>query len=309
MYISKSESLLCFPTDYVILDLETTGHSPDWDDILEIAVLRYKDNNLVSQYTSLLNIGHNVPTVVSQITGITTSMICDAPILSDIMSEIDEIIGDCIIIGHNVSYDINFLNNAYVKYLGKTIKNSFVDTLRLARLLHKDRPHNRLIDLCEIYDLDSSGLHRSIKDCLITKEIYDILKSEYYEIYGTYDHLKDNLCPKKQRPSRQIDVASIKSSTEYFDESHPLYGRTVVFTGALERMNRETAMQRVVDKGGFVANSVTRKTNLLVLGNYDYCSSIKGGKSSKHKKAESLLLDGYDISIIPEDIFYIMIQA
>ena len=47
-----------------------------------------------------------------------------------------------------------------------------------------------------------------------------------------------------------------------------------------------------------------KKTNYLILGNNDYCSTIKDGKSAKQKKAEKMISDGYDISIIPENVFY-----
>lgn len=73
-------------------------------------------------------------------------------------------------------------------------------------------------------------------------------------------------------------------------------------------MSRREAMQIVVNHGGINGDNVTKQTNYLVLGSNDYCSAIKGGKSTKHKKAESLALAGQDIEIIPEDVFYDMIS-
>ena len=64
----------------------------------------------------------------------------------------------------------------------------------------------------------------------------------------------------------------------------------------------------VVDLGGMCVDRVTKKTNYLVLGNNDYCSSIKDGKSIKQKKAEELKLSGYDVEILSEDVFYDMIS-
>ena len=73
-------------------------------------------------------------------------------------------------------------------------------------------------------------------------------------------------------------------------------------------MLRKDAMQIVVNMGGFCFDTVTKKTNFLVLGNNDYCSTVKDGKSSKHKKAEQLMLKGQDIQIITENVFYDMIN-
>lgn len=116
--------------------------------------------------------------------------------------------------------------------------------------------------------------------------------------------------PQHSKISHHSNVSAkdILTDKTEFDETHPLFGKVCVFTGVLERMVRKDAMQLVVDFGGQVGNSVTKKTNYLILGNNDYCSSIKDGKSSKQKKAESLKLSGIDIEIISENVFYDMIS-
>lgn len=72
-------------------------------------------------------------------------------------------------------------------------------------------------------------------------------------------------------------------------------------------MQRKEAMQIVADLGGIPGDSVTKKTNYLVLGDNDYCKTIKDGKNSKQKKAEKLILEGADLQIISEQVFYDMI--
>ena len=62
-------------------------------------------------------------------------------------------------------------------------------------------------------------------------------------------------------------------------------------------------MKLVVDLGGLCSDNVNSKTNYLVLGNNDFCSTIKDGKSTKHKKAEKLILKGQDLEIISENVF------
>jgi DNA polymerase-3 subunit epsilon len=93
------------------------------------------------------------------------------------------------------------------------------------------------------------------------------------------------------------------------DKAHPLYGKKVVFTGALVRFKRDAAMQLVANLGGINQNGVTKETDFLVLGNNDYCRTIKDGKSSKQKKAEEYMLKGTGISIMDEQTFYDMIEA
>lgn len=74
-------------------------------------------------------------------------------------------------------------------------------------------------------------------------------------------------------------------------------------------MVRQDAMQIVVNLGGLLDNNVTKSTNYLILGNNDYNAILKGKKSSKHKKAEKLKLEGQDIEIIDEFTFYDLIES
>lgn len=73
------------------------------------------------------------------------------------------------------------------------------------------------------------------------------------------------------------------------------------------KLLRKEAMKIVADLGGINEDTVTKNTNYLILGNNDYCTTIKDGKSSKQKKAEKNKIKGQDIEIIPEGVFYDMI--
>ena len=70
------------------------------------------------------------------------------------------------------------------------------------------------------------------------------------------------------------------------------------------RVKRPDYHEEQEDFGGSVGDNVTKKTNYLILGNNDFCQSIKDGKSNKQKKAEDLILKGHDIEILSENVFY-----
>lgn len=115
----------------------------------------------------------------------------------------------------------------------------------------------------------------------------------------------DNMWYAHKQSSRiGIDISTIVPENVKIDEDNFFYQKHVVFTGKLERMVRKDAMQLVVNLGGVLDNSVNKYTNYLILGNNDYNAILKGEKSSKHKKAEKLQLEGQDISIIDEYTFY-----
>ena len=96
-----------------------------------------------------------------------------------------------------------------------------------------------------------------------------------------------------QRPSPTVDLSSV-------DPEHPFFGAQLVFTGALESMERTQAQQLVLNLGGHCAESVSRKTNFLVAGLQDLRSLRGQTKSGKLRKAEALKEAGQDIEIIAE---------
>lgn len=142
--------------------------------------------------------------------------------------------------------------------------------------------------------------HRSLADCIATKELYDAIKRTMEERELKIEDLW-------ARP-KELDIHSIKAETEDIDEDNFFCSRHVVFTGKLEKMPRKKAMQRVVNLGGVLDSSVNRKTNYLILGNNDYNPILRGKKSSKQLKAEKLKLEGYDIEIIDELTFYDLLK-
>ena len=196
--------------------------------------------------------------------------------------------------------------STFIENLKTYFSNDFIDVLRFSRLLIKENVKNcKLKTIANFYDIDYSKAHRGKEDCIITFEVFKKLQNEAINQYGSLGNFFEHR--KNIEKGQQYNLKNISSQKEIFDEEHPVYRNTFCFTGKLEKMTRLEAAQIVVDFGGFVSNTVTSKTNFLVLGNNDYCSTIKDGKSSKQKKAEKMKLDGEDIEIIPENIFYEMI--
>jgi len=178
-----------------------------------------------------------------------------------------------------------------------------MDTMQFSRKLFPDLTHHGLSDLTRHLGLTHNE-HRSIADCIATKELYDSIKKTMFERNLSID----DLWVKKRHGGKVIDIKSILSKEIEIDEVNYFHNRHVVFTGKLERMLRQDAMQIVVNLGGILNNSVTKQTNCLILGINDYNAILKGNKSSKHKKAEKLKLEGQDIDIIDEFTFYDIIE-
>ena len=176
--------------------------------------------------------------------------------------------------------------------------------MRLARKLLPELSHHRLIDIAEYFNVDYSNNHRSLRDCEITLNIYEKLKLLAIEKYGDSDSFKNAF----KKHSSAIKAKDIVTTNTEFDIDNLFYGKYVAITGTLEKLQRKEAMQIIVDLGGYCEDNVTKKTNYLILGNNDYNPILRGKKSSKLIKAEKLKLEGKDIEIISENVFYDIID-
>lgn len=309
--INKGRSLISFPDSFTIIDIETTGLSSEYDQIIELSALKISDNTIVDKFSSLVkpipnDAGIYVDDFITDLTGITNKMLSEAPDTIPTLEKYLNFLGNDILIGHNINFDINFIYDYSEKLFSKPLSNDFVDTLRISRRLHPDWSSHTLLVLSDAYGVDYTNAHRSLSDCHITLKCYDALRNDTLSQYETLEAFF-NSC-KSKSTHKKLRSSDITATTDNIDTENPIYGNVFVFTGTLAKMSRREAMQIVVNRGGANADRVTQKTNYLVLGNNDYCSSIKDGKSTKHKKAESLKLKGQDIEIIPENVFYDMLE-
>lgn len=309
----KGNSLLEVPSDYTLIDLETTGFSSRFDDIIEVGLIKMRNDEEVDRYQTLVKPPKPIPTIVEYVTGIRNDMVINAPKFEDIGRDVWNFLLGEIVIGHNVSFDINFLYDNFERTFKLTFQNDFVDTMRLARHLVPDIKsrnrgnygldylckHFRVSDIC-----DDESRHRAIGDCLYTDKIFKCLKAL---MKGAHIDLTEIT---KRSKNLSCVLKTLKSDGSTHDESHVFYGKCCVFTGKLELFARKDAAQIVVNIGGYCENRVTKKTNFLIVGDMDYKSVLEGYESNKLKKARELIQEGHqDLTIIPESAFYDLVHS
>lgn len=175
---NKGKSLISFPDDYVLLDIETTGLSPLKDDIIEIGAIKVRNNEIVGEYNSLIKIDYMVPPFITKLTGITDEMLKNGKDISDCLKELIDFIGNDIVIAHNANFDINFIYDKCLKYLNYHFNNDFIDTVRVARRVVFDIENYKLETLANYFNVNYAGAHRGFKDVMITYEVYNNLKNK-----------------------------------------------------------------------------------------------------------------------------------
>jgi len=165
------------PENYTVIDIETTGLDRQGDDIIELSGLKVRNNNIVEEFSSLINPDRNLDYYISNLTGITDAMLQDAPSIKEVLPEFVNFISNDTIIGHNVNFDIKFVHNNLKKHFNSELNNKSMDTMILAKQVLKLQNY-KLTTIAQNYNIDTKNNHRGLKDCYITYEVYNNLKSE-----------------------------------------------------------------------------------------------------------------------------------
>lgn len=168
---------------YVALDLETTGLSPAGCAIIEMAAVRVEDNRIVDKFQMLVNPGCKINSFITQLTGITNRMLEKEPPIEDTLPLFLDFIGDSVILGHNVCFDLGFICENCRRVLEKPFPNDYIDTMRLSRKLFKEERHHRLGDLVCRFGIGESVEHRALSDAIQTHECYQYMKGYIARYY------------------------------------------------------------------------------------------------------------------------------
>jgi len=302
----KGQSLLNVPSNYTMIDLETTGFNPSFDSIIEVACIKFRNGSEIDRFQSLIQPDERyddntfIDDFITSLTGITNEMLETAPKFDSICTSLWEFLQDELIVGHNVNFDVNFLYDNFQNCNNNIVfNNDFVDTLRLARRTLPELNHHRLDDLTDYFQIDLPH-HRALNDCLMTQDVLlnmsKIITDKGIDLSSSH----------KRSKHQHVDLKNLQCTNSVVFEDHIFYDKNCVFTGVLESLPRKDAAQLVVNIGGHCENNVTTHTNFLIIGS-QHSPLIKDGKSSKMKKAEKLILDGQDLKIISENTFYDLI--
>ena len=165
-----------YAVTFCVLDLETTGGSPNDCEITEIGAVKYRGGELLGSFQTLVDPGLPIPPSITILTGITQTMVFDAPTIHVALPSFLEFIGDAVIVGHNVRFDMSFLQ-ASARRLGyQAMANDTVDTAALARRLVRDEVRNlRLQTLAAHFRSPVTPIHRALDDAQATAHVLHAL--------------------------------------------------------------------------------------------------------------------------------------
>ncbi len=161
---------------FVVLDVETTGASPATSSLTEVAAARYQGGELLGTFQTLVRPDERIPPLITGLTGISNAMVADAPRSGAVLPSFLEFLGGAVVVGHNVRFDLSFLNHALEATGRERLANPTVDTLALARRLVRDMvPNCKLGTLAASLRLPHRPAHRALTDVLATGDLLHAL--------------------------------------------------------------------------------------------------------------------------------------
>lgn len=175
---------------FVCIDCETTGLDAQQDHIIEVAVMCFDGNQVYAQMESLINPECTIPETSIAIHHITPEMVEGKPTIAQVLPEILQLIGNHIIVGHGVGFDIDILATAAERHQipCKIRQNLYLDTLRMARL-YGESPINSLEHLRKHFNIPLEGAHRAMSDVTVNREVFKWLAKRFKTTEQLFDAL------------------------------------------------------------------------------------------------------------------------
>lgn len=202
---------------YVVFDVETTGLSAVYDTIIELAAVKMYKGNVIETFEQFIDPGHPLSQTTINLTGITDDMVKGSKSEEDVLKLFKEFSENHILVAHNASFDMGFLNTSYGKYDIPEATNPVIDTLELSRFLHPQLKSHRLNTLSKKYGVNLEQHHRAIYDSESTGQLCWIFLKEAKEEHNMHYHDELNLhigegdSYKRARPFHATIIATTQA--------------------------------------------------------------------------------------------------
>ncbi|QHE51216.1 exonuclease domain-containing protein [Pontibacillus sp. HMF3514] len=300
--------------NFVALDFETANSSRG--SVCSIGLVEYENGKLKNEYYRLVKPKRNYFSSFNiSIHGITKQDVEDAYEFDELWEkEIHGLLEGKLVVAHNAQFDMSVLRAVLDQYNLPYPMLAYNCTVNISKKIWH-LPQYKLNHVSDYLGI-SLNHHQALDDARASaqillkageqleaideKDLIDKTGTTNGMMYGTgYEPARIN----KKKPAKKPEAKTFVSATTEFNTSHPFYRSSFVFTGKMDEMQRDDAIQQIVDLGGEWHSSVERSTDFVVVGNKSYEKYRNGEKSSKLERVETLLSQGFPIEIISEAEF------
>ncbi|MBL7815847.1 MAG: GIY-YIG nuclease family protein [Saprospiraceae bacterium] len=157
---------------YAIIDIETTGGAAAREKITEIAIVLHDGTKIIETFETLINPERSIPLYITQITGISDTMVAHAPKFYEVAKKIVTMTEGAVFVAHNVRFDYGFVQEEF-RRLGYTYTRQQLCTVKLSRQAFPGLRSYALGNLIEHFGIHTTDRHRALADALATAEIFE----------------------------------------------------------------------------------------------------------------------------------------
>ena len=177
VYNGKNQDI---DTEYVVLDIETTGLSFQTEAITELGAVKYKNGEIVEEFESFVNPEKPIPEKIVEITHITDEMVKDAGTIAEVLPKFLDFLGDAVLVAHNANFDIGFIRH-YAEKLGYKLDNTYIDTLSLSKQVFPDFKKYKLGLIAEKLGIKVDVAHRALDDVITLVKVFAVILEKLKE--------------------------------------------------------------------------------------------------------------------------------
>jgi DNA polymerase-3 subunit epsilon len=159
-------------TDFVVVDVETTGMNAVDGRMTEIAMMRVCRGHIVDEFSTLINPLMTIPAFITSLTGIDNIMVADAPTAREVAPFITEFLDGAVFVAHNVSFDWGFVSETVKREQRTVLGNPRLCTVRLSRRLLPHLPSKSLGPVAQHMKVRIPERHRASGDAYATAQIF-----------------------------------------------------------------------------------------------------------------------------------------
>lgn len=286
-------------TRFVTIDVETAN--PRLRSICQIGLVVYEGHKIVDSWSSLINPHDEFRDFNIRIHGIQPQTVAHAPSFDEVFYDLQRIVGKSIVSSYG-AFDRSAFSQACALHELPELSQDWID---LQQVVRNAWPTDftasgwSLRQICKQLGIPLLNHHDALCDATAAADVF----VQAQQTTGTFAHHWLEQTRYRFTTARHFIPKTPSSGKDIVVNTEgPLYGEIVVFTGELS-MPRSIAAERAAAIGCTTANSVTKKTTLLVVGEQDLSIVRADGKSTKQIKAEELIAKGQEIRILGEDAF------
>jgi ATP-dependent DNA helicase DinG len=233
---AQDASFGLFEDEYVVLDTETTGFSPERDSLIEVAAAIMHGAEIIARFSTFVDPGRSIPPYITELTAITDEDVQGAPSATEALNELDSFVGDRLMIAHNAPFDRGFLAQAALATSTLGDEERWIDSLELARIALPRLREHKLQTLSTLFCAPSST-HRAIDDVEALCVIWRILLVGIRDLPTGLPALFAKLFPQTTWPLRKVFAQVAASASASAD------AEKVRFSLAEARSARQSAQK------------------------------------------------------------------